>query len=156
MRDGGPEGRADILDVVLKLSPVTDAEADGRTRITIDFEKGRALAAADKQSFVATLEPHPIGGLTWSRSVVSIPVGDRVREMLLDGMPPMSIATELHAATSYVYRIQKQMIVSGELRSSKSTSRDSSPAPPLGGARGGNARWQGNSKGKNRGIEGNP
>jgi putative DNA primase/helicase len=31
--------RADILDVILKLTPVVDPEADGRTSVSIEFEK---------------------------------------------------------------------------------------------------------------------
>ncbi len=118
----GTSRRADILDVILKLTPVTDQD-DARTRVTIEFEKGRALESADKQTFIACLEPHPDGGLMWSRSDSPALIQDRIRQMLLDGMPATTVASELGAATSYVYRVRKQMMEAGELENSSSKGR---------------------------------
>jgi hypothetical protein len=111
----GTSRRADILDLVLKLSPVADAPGDGRTRVQIEFEKGRHLRAEEKEPFIATLEPHPKGGLVWSRSAPAMPVIDQVRQMLADGMTPGEIATEAKVNRSYCYRIKNQMLTTGEL-----------------------------------------
>ena len=111
----GTSRRTDILDVVVRLTPVADSLVDGRTRVQVEFEKARALTADLKQPFMAVLESHPAGGLSWSRTAASVPIGDRARQMLLDGMPPGEIAAELHAARSFVYRIRENLIESGEL-----------------------------------------
>jgi AAA domain len=111
----GTSRRADILDIVLKLTSVSEADADGRTRLTVEFEKGRGLTAEQKQPFIACLEEHPSGGLAWSRGAAVVPVVDRVRQMLADGMSPGEIAAEARVNRSYCYRIQKEMLASGEL-----------------------------------------
>lgn len=150
----GTSRRADILDVILKLSPIMDAEGDGRTRINIEFEKGRALTAEEKQPFVATLEPHPQGGLTWSRSAPAMAVGDRVRQMLLDGMPATAVATELNTATSYVYRIRSGMQESGELDSKKPSGAVFPFPSPRERGKGNNRRKAGEGRGEKQGNGG--
>jgi hypothetical protein len=127
----GTSRRADILDIVLKLTPVSEAEADGRTRLTVEFEKGRGLTADEKQPFVACLEEHPAGGLAWSRGAAAVPVVDRVRQMLADGMSPGEIAAEARVNRSYCYRIQKEMLASGELLQPSSRRRGVSPFSSL-------------------------
>jgi putative DNA primase/helicase len=110
----GTSRRADILDVVLKLSPSPDQIADGRTRILVEYEKARSIA--DRNAFTAILEPHPTTGLMWTRADSGLPVNDRIRAMLIDGMPPSEIAAELKTARSFVYRVRSEMLESGELQ----------------------------------------
>lgn len=153
----GTSRRADILDLVLQLKPVGDAAPDGRTRVQVEFEKARHLQAREKESFIATLEPHQMGGLAWSRGELALPVGDRTREMLATGMLPSEIASELHTARSYVYRIQGEMLSTGELESPQSPrkSRRVSPVPSYRGGLGDNGRRpQGQDKGTKRGQQG--
>jgi KaiC/GvpD/RAD55 family RecA-like ATPase len=141
----GTSRRADILDLVLKMTPVTDGEADGRTRVSVEFEKGRSLRAEEKEPFVATLEPHPKGGLVWSKSATAVPVSERIRQMLTDGMPPADIATELKTARSFVYRIRDQM-------KNSSLERRVSPVPSYRGGLGDSTtRPRGQDEGTNRG-----
>jgi hypothetical protein len=167
----GTSRRADILDVVLKLTPVADGVVDGRTRVQIDFEKGRGMAPAQKVPFIAVLEEHPSGGLTWTRSAASIPIGDRARQMLLDGMSPADVAAELNTARSFIYRVRQQLVESGELadanrrrgqkfRGQGADSAAQSPvvpyAPLIGGRGQGDkrARSRGDKSGDKRGTEG--
>jgi putative DNA primase/helicase len=147
----GTSRRADILDVILKLSPITDTEADGRTRVNVEFEKGRSLTSTEKEPFIATLEPHPLGGLVWSRSGPAIPKTERIREMLLSGMPATAVAIELATATSFVYRVRSELQKSGELpaRGKNSTARVIPLSPPKRGGKGRNVRARGEGK---RGI----
>ena len=65
----GTSRRADILDLILKLSPIADGVVDGRTRVSCEFEKARGLTPDLKQPFTATLEPHPDGGLMWTKAL---------------------------------------------------------------------------------------
>jgi hypothetical protein len=137
----GTSRRADILDVVLKLTPATDVEPDGCSRVQVEFEKARHLRAEEKEAFVATLASHPLGGLAWTRSAPVQAVGDRAREMLAHGMSPGEVATELNTGRSYVYRIRDEMHRTGELSPPKSSPkfppRRLSPVPSLGeGTRG--------------------
>jgi len=111
----GTSRRADILDVILKLSPDAGGHEDGRTRVLVEFEKGRSLPSDAKAPFTAILEPGPTTGLIWTRAAATLPVADRARAMLLDGMPAGDVATELHAARSYVYRLRAELVASGEL-----------------------------------------
>jgi KaiC/GvpD/RAD55 family RecA-like ATPase len=125
----GTSRRADILDLVVKLSPASDAIEDGRTRVTVEFEKARGLPPEQKAPFTATLEAHPDGGLMWTRSKAAVPVHDRVRSMLLDGMPPADVAAELKTARSYVYRLRTELIEAGELsKGSKSRGQTANAA----------------------------
>jgi hypothetical protein len=148
-REGNQRGttrRTDILDFALKLSAVADPSNDGRTRIMVEFEKARGLTADQKQPFVACLEPHPAGGLAWSRGAPPQPVNDRVKQMLLDGMRPAEVAEELGANRSFCYRIEAQMLKAGELSRRVSRHRTSpdrqpvSPSPLIGGDSGDNTR----------------
>lgn len=150
----GTSRRADILDVILKLCPITDAEADGRTRVNVEFEKGRSLTSTEKEPFVATLEPHPLGGLVWSRSGPAIPKMERIREMLLNGMPATAVATELSTATSFVYRVRANLLNTGELpaRRKNSPARVIPLSPLKRGERGGMIAHEGKRKGE---FEGN-
>lgn len=116
----GTSRRADILDVILKLSPEAGGHEDGRTRIQVEFEKGRSLPADAKAPFTATLEPGPTTGLIWTRGAAALPVATRARQMLLDGMPAGEVASEIGAARSYVYRLRNELIASGELSSGRS------------------------------------
>ena len=152
----GTSRRADILDVILKLSPITNAEVDGRTRVNVEFEKGRSLTSTEKEPFVATLEPHPLGGLVWSKSGPSIPKMDRIREMLLSGMPATAVAAELNTATSFVYRIRSDMQKSGELaaKGKHSHPRVIPFSPPKGGGKGESLAHEGNGKGEFEGNSG--
>jgi hypothetical protein len=105
---------------------------------------------------VATLEPHPLGGLSWSRSGTTGTKADRIREMLANGMPATAVAAELSTATSFVYRVRTEMQRTGELPSRKSSPGPVSPFPlPKAGGKGKKARGQGAGKGENRGVEGN-
>ena len=111
----GTSRRADILDLVIKLTPSSAIEADGRTRVQVEFEKARHLRAEEKETFNATLEPHSLGGLAWSRSGSAPNVSDRIREMLRAGMSPAEVSTELSTARSFVYRIRNQLIEAGDI-----------------------------------------
>jgi len=124
----GTSRKADILDVILRLSPIANAENDGRTRVLIEFEKGRALKAEDKVPFEACLEPDQWGGLTWTRAERAIPQGDRIRQMLLDGMSPGDIAAEVGTARSFVYRLQGELIETGVIQPRKSSRKQRNPA----------------------------
>jgi hypothetical protein len=125
----GTSRRADILDVVLKLSSIGEIEPDGRTRVQIEFEKARHLRAEEKQAFTAVLEPHPKGGLVWTRAGDAPPIGDRIREMLGSGMSAGEVATELSTTRSYVYRLRDEMIRLGALSPTKSPRTRLSPSP---------------------------
>lgn len=115
----GTSRRADILDVILKLTPEAGQD-DGRTRVLCEFEKGRHLTAEQKAPFTIALETHPAGGLMWTRSLAQVPVGDRIREMLMDGMPPGDVASELKTTRSFVYRVKQELISTGALGDSTS------------------------------------
>jgi AAA domain len=143
----GTSKRNDVLDVVVKLAPVISTE--GRTEVSVTFEKGRHMSAAAKVDFTACLEPGPTEGLVWTRGGSQLPINERVRLMLLDGMPPGDIAAELKTARSFVYRIREQLVATGDLTKPKNGSRGDksgdrvrnlhglSPSPPpLGGDRG--------------------
>jgi hypothetical protein len=116
----GTSKRADVLDVVLKLTPVLSAE--GRTEVSVAFEKGRHMSPAAKTDFTACLEPAMAEGLVWTRSGSQLPINERVRHMLLDGMPPSDIALELKTARSFVYRIRDQLVKTGDLAKRKTAS----------------------------------
>jgi hypothetical protein len=113
----GTSKRNDVLDVVLKLTPVMSAE--GRTEVSVTFEKARHMRTESKVDFTAVLEPGMGEGLVWTRAGSQLPVNQRVRLMLLDGMPPREIATELKTAASFVYRIREQLVQSGDLAKPK-------------------------------------
>ena len=151
----GTSRRADILDLVIKLTPNSPIEADGRTRVQVEFEKARHLRAEEKETFTAILEPHPLGGLVWSRSGSAPNVSDRIREMLLAGMSPAEVSTELATARSFVYRVRNQLIEAGDItRGAKSSGCPLSPS--LEGGRGDTHRrplkGQGDTKGTNQGT----
>lgn len=131
----GTSRRADILDLVIKLTAPASVEIDGRTRVQVEFEKARHLRAEEKETFTATLEPHPVGGLAWSRSGSAPNVGDRIREMLLAGMSAAEVATELNTARSFVYRIRNQLAEAGDIPT-KSKGGSCPLSPPKGGGRG--------------------
>jgi AAA domain len=117
----GTSKRNDVLDVVLRLTPVVSAE--GRTEVSVTFEKARHMSPDDKRDFTACLEPGPTQGLIWTQSGSQLPINERVRFMLLDGMPPTEIAAELKTARSFVYRVRQQLVKAGDLRKPKSASR---------------------------------
>lgn len=166
----GTSKRNDVLDVVVKLTPVMSVE--GRTEVAVSFEKARHMSTAAKVDFTACLEPAMAEGLVWTRAGSQLPVHERVRLMLVDGMPPGDIATELKTARSFVYRIREQLVAAGELGKAKNGFRGDksgdksrnlrvlSPSPPpLGGDRGqthvsGTSGDRGQFEGTNRGQRG--
>ena len=131
----GTSRRADILDLVIKLTPSSPVEADGRTHVQVEFEKARHLRAEEKESFTATLEPHPLGGLVWSRSGAAPNVGDRIRTMLGSGMSAAEVASELSTARSFVYRIRNELLEAGDIPKG----RRCPLSPPKGGGQGDNS-----------------
>lgn len=109
----GTSKRNDVLDVVLKLTPVLSAE--GRTEVAVAFEKARHMTPEDKRDFTACLEPGQRQGLVWTRSGSELPVTQRIRLMLMDRMPAGEIANELKTNRSFVYRVRQNLIESGDL-----------------------------------------
>jgi hypothetical protein len=95
----GTSKRNDVLDVVVKLTPVLSVE--GRTEVSVTFEKARHMGPDDKLDFTACLEPGSTQGLIWTRAGSQLPINERVRLMLLDGMPAGEISAELHVNRSY-------------------------------------------------------
>jgi hypothetical protein len=151
----GTSRRTDILDLVLKLTATTGPESDGRTRITVEFEKARGLTAQQRDPFSAVLEPHPAGGLAWSRAQAPQPMGERIREMLRDGMSPREVAAELQTASSFCYRIRKEMIQVGDIPTKSPRRQPVSPVPSLRGGRGDNTRASpGKKRGDKQGTQG--
>jgi hypothetical protein len=113
----GTSKRLDVLDVVIKLTPVVSAE--GRTEVSVSFEKARHMRAEAKVDFTAVLEPAMADGLVWSRAGSQLPINQRIRLMLLDGMPCGDIATELKTPRSFVYRVREELVKAGDLAKPK-------------------------------------
>jgi hypothetical protein len=146
----GTSKRNDVLDVVLKLTPVVSA--DSRTEVSVTFEKARHMRAEAKVDFTACLEPAMADGLVWTRAGSQLPVNQRIRLMLLDGMPPGDIATELKTPRSFVYRVREQLVQTGDLaKPKKGTNSAVVPlSPPLNRGTGD----RGQNEGTNRGQRG--
>jgi putative DNA primase/helicase len=114
----GTSKRNDVLEVVIKLTPVMSTES-GRTEVAVAFEKARHMSADAKLDFTACLEPGMGEGLVWTRAGSQLPIVERVRLMLLDSMPPGDIANEVHCARSFVYRVRDQLVKTGDLAKPK-------------------------------------
>ncbi len=127
----GTSKRNDVLDVVVKLTSVLSA-VDGHTEVSVTFEKARHMSPEDKRDFTACLEPGQTQGLVWTRAGSQLPVNERVRLMLLDGMPPGDIATELKVNRSFCYRIQKELQETGDIPRRRSLSVVSPVSSPKG------------------------
>lgn len=117
----GTSKKNDVLDVVLKLSPAQSV--DGRTEVSVTFEKARHMRTEAKVDFTAVLEPAMADGLVWTRADSQLPINERIRLMLLDGMPPSDIASELKTARSFVYRVRTQLETSGDLEKPRKGTR---------------------------------
>jgi hypothetical protein len=150
----GTSKRADVLDVIIRLTPVACAE--GRTEITVSFEKGRHMRPVDRADFNACLEATPTGnGLMWTRSMNTVPMRDRIRAMLIDGMPATEIANELKTARSFVYRLKAEMQEAGELaKGTKKTTFSVVPSAPLLSKGQGTTLERGQNQGTTRGQRG--
>lgn len=150
----GTSKRNDVLDVVLKLTP--SLSTAGHTEIAVAFEKARHMRAEAKVDFNAVLEPAMGDGLVWTRAGSQLPATERIRHMLLDGMPPTEIATELKTARSFVYRVRSQLEDSGDLAKPRKPSSRGQIAvvpssPSLSKGTGDN---RGQTEGTNRGQRG--
>jgi hypothetical protein len=148
----GTSRRNDVLDVVLKLTPHMSTEG-GRTEVQVTFEKARHMSSAAKTDFSASLEPGQGDGLVWCRSGTQLPVNQRIRLMLLDGMPPADVASELKTPRSYVYRVKEQLVKAGDLAKPRKTfegtrNRVVPLSPPLNGGTGDRGQSEGTSRGQ--------
>lgn len=153
----GTGTRADVLDVVLKLTPVMSV--DGRTEVECVFEKARHMKTEHKAPFLACLQPGENGGLVWTRSAAQLPVRERVRLMLIDGMTPGDVAAELKTARSFVYRLRTELQQSGDLPSGRGRKTGSESVVPLSPSlkRGqGTTQSRGQNQGTSRGQRGQP
>lgn len=148
----GTSKRNDVLDVVLKLTPVVSAA--GHTELAVTFEKARHMRAEAKVDFTAVLEPAMGDGLVWTRAGSQLPINERIRHMLLDGMPASEIATELKTARSFVYRVRSQLEETGDLARPRKVSRQGTRAavvplsPPLSRGTGDRGQPEGTGRGQ--------
>jgi hypothetical protein len=104
----GTSGREDALDVVLALTRPPGRQAKDGCHFHLRFEKSRGVKGQTVEDLDVRLEETP-EGFGWTQAPLEYRRQERIRDMLLDGMPPRGIADELGITASYVYRRKREM-----------------------------------------------
>jgi len=104
----GTSGREDNLDTVIALSLPDNYNPEEGCHYHLRFEKHRGLKGNVVQPLDVRLEEMPDATTTWTYALLETSKTERIIAMLNDGVPPRSIAEEVHANLSLVYRVKKQ------------------------------------------------
>ena len=104
----GTSGREDNLDTVIALSLPDNYNPEEGCHYHLRFEKHRGLKGNVVQPLDVRLEELPDATTAWTYALLETTKTERIIAMLNDGVPPRSIAEEVHANLSLVYKVKKQ------------------------------------------------
>jgi putative DNA primase/helicase len=100
----GTSGREGNLDTIIALTRPPGYKPEDGCHFYLRFDKSRSIKGPAVQALDVRLE-----ATGWTSKPLESIRTAKVKELLLDGVPPKVIAEELAIDASYVYRLKRQM-----------------------------------------------